>query len=334
MTIDAFFHRIWKDRNWVAYGLWPISLLYQIVVELRRLGYATGLLSTEHFKQPVVVFGNLTVGGSGKTPLTIWAAHHLKAAGFSPGIISRGYGRRHPEQTRMVDATCTVEDVGDEPLAIWQATQVPVAVARHRADAIRILMKQCSCNIFLSDDGLQHLSLATDLKVLVIEGQERFGNGFCLPAGPLRERASRAATFDLTIVNGKGQADEYSMQCELTDAVNLCDASQMVSLDALVGKSVSAFAGTRHPDRFFTMLSACGIDSENFGFPDHHEFTAQDFDSVAGSDNIVLMTEKDAVKCLEFAKPNWWYVKLEATPEPTFQDTFTRMVTRLIQQKQ
>ncbi len=331
MTVDAFFQQIWQNRNLTAYGLWPVSLLYQAVVELRRLGYVTGLLGTEHFTQPILVFGNLTVGGSGKTPLTIWAANHLKEAGFSPGIISRGYGRRHPEQTRVVDATCTAEEVGDEPLVIWHATQLPVAVARRRADAIRILMKQCDCNIYLSDDGLQHLSLATDLKVLLIDGQERFGNGFCLPAGPLRERASRASAFDLTIVNGKGQANEYTMQCDLADVVNLYDSTRVTQLNTFINKPVFAFAGTRHPDRFFAMLKSHGIESENLAFPDHHEFTVHDFDLVTGSEKIVLMTEKDAVKCAEFAKPDWWYVKLEAKPETNFQNAFTEMVTRLSQ---
>ena len=329
MTVDEFFRPIWKDRKFAAYGLWPISLVYMAVVELRRLGYATGLLGVEHFSQPVVVFGNLTVGGTGKTPLTIWAVNYLKDAGFRPGVISRGYGRRNSENTRLVDATADAQDVGDEPLVIWQATSAPVAVAKRRADAIRLLMKECDCDVFLSDDGLQHLSLATDLKILLIDGRERFGNRFCLPAGPLREPVYRATDFDLTIVNGQGQPDEYSMQCELTEAINLLDNTKVLQLDSLAGKPVFAFAGIRHPEKFFGMLKACGIESRDHSFSDHHEFDQQDFDSVQGSDHVVLMTEKDAVKCMEFAQPNWWYVRLKAEPEKAFQEEFSRRLKQL-----
>ncbi len=329
MNLDQFFQRIWKDRNVLAYGLWPISLLYSTVVEIRRLGFSTRLLAVEKFSQPVVVIGNLSVGGTGKTPLTIWAANFLKSSGFFPGIVSRGYGRGHPEQTHRVNEYSTADEVGDEPLLIWRATQVPVAVAPRRADAIRKLMKESDCNIFLSDDGLQHLSLSSDLKIAVIDGQERFGNGFCLPAGPLRERAKRIDTYDLKIASGTGHGDEYSMDYRLTQVVNLQDSEKIRRLDTMIGKSVYAFAGIRHPDRFFEMLAVQGIESENYHFPDHHEFSPSDFEPAIDQDAIVLMTEKDAVKCSEFAAPNWWYVKAEVTPDSAFQKVFADKVAQL-----
>ena len=332
MNLEEIFPRIWKDRNPLAYGLWPISMFYSTAVELRRLGYSSGLFAVEHFNFPTIVIGNLTVGGTGKTPLTIWAVNFLKECGYSPGVISRGYGRQDPWRSRMVTQDSTPEEVADEPLLIMRQTNAPVAVANKRSDAIRMLMRESDCDIIVSDDGLQHLSISTDLKVVLIDGQERFGNNFCLPAGPLRESSRHISAFDLVIVNGQGQANEYSMICSFTEAVNLLDKSQTRSMDSFVGENVTAVAGIRNPERFFDMLKQQGIESVNHPFADHHDFIPSEFEQIP-TDRPVLMTEKDAVKCEQFAGPDWWYIGLEAKPEASFQEVFVRSVEKIMSRR-
>ena len=329
MNLDDFFRQVWKDRNPTALGFWPLSLLYSTLVEIRRFGYSCGLFAVEHFQFPIIVIGNLTVGGTGKTPLTIWAVEHLKNAGYSPGVISRGYGRRVAE-THLVGEDSTPDIAGDEPLVIWRRTNVPVAVARQRSDAIRLLIKEKDCNIFISDDGLQHLSIESDLKIMLIDGDERFGNGFCLPAGPLRESSRHANRVDLKLVNGTAQTDEYSMACKLTEAVNLLNNAKTRTLESFAGETVSAVAGIRNPKRFFKLLAERNIQSKNHSFPDHHDFTREDLSAILSTDDIVLMTEKDAVKCVQFASPNWWCVKLEAIPETAFQNAFSDRVSAIV----
>lgn len=330
MNSEEIFRRIWKDRNLLTYGLWPISLFYSTAVELRRLGYSSGLFAVENFHIPIIVIGNLTVGGTGKTPLTIWAVKFLTERGYSPGVISRGYGRSDPELTRMVTDLSTAEEVADEPLLIKRQTNAPVAVAQKRSDAIRMLMRETDCDVFISDDGLQHLSISSDLKVLLIDGQERFGNNFCLPAGPLRESSRRVNAFDLVIANGQGQANEYSMDCKFTEAVNVLNRSQTRPLNSFVGDAVKAVAGIQNQDRFFDMLKEQGIESINHSFPDHHDFIPSEFEEISAGSQTILMTEKDAVKCERFAGPDWWYVGIEATPEASFQEVFARSVANIV----
>ena len=329
MNLDEFFRQVWKDRNLTALGFWPLSLLYSTIVEIRRFGFSCGLFAVEHFQFPIIVIGNLTVGGTGKTPLTIWAVENLKNSGYSPGVISRGYGRRISE-THLVGVDSTPDIAGDEPLVIWRRTNVPVAVSRQRADAIRLLIKEKDCNIFISDDGLQHLSIESDLKIMLIDGEERFGNGFCLPAGPLRESSRHVHSVDLKLVNGTGQKNEFSMACKLTEAVNLLNNSKTRTLDSFAGENVSAIAGIRNPKRFFKLLTEQNIQSKNFSFPDHHDFTREDLSAILPPDDIVLMTEKDAVKCAQFASPNWWCVNLEAIPEDAFQNAFADRVSAIV----
>ncbi len=328
MKPEDFFQRVWKDRNLVAWGLWPASLLYSTLATLRRFGYSSGLFAVEKFSLPIVVIGNLTVGGTGKTPLTIWAVEFLRSAGYSPGVISRGYGRRSTENC-LVDSDSTPALVGDEPLVIWRRTGAPVAVARRRADAVRLLMRAHDCNVFISDDGLQHLSIASDLKVLLIDAEERFGNGFCLPAGPLRESVRNSRRCDLTIVNGAGRAGEYSMTSDMNEAVNLLDGSKTRPLGSFAGQAVSAFAGIRHSDRFFESLRQQGIQSDIYSFPDHHDFSDSDFDAIGKAGEPVLMTEKDAVKCARFASSDWWYVRFDVLPENDFQKAFADKVAAI-----
>ncbi len=329
MSLQNFFRRVWKDRNPIALGLSPISLLYGSVVALRRLGYTSGLLAVEKFNRPIVVIGNLTVGGTGKTPLTIWVVNLLKRSGYTPGVVSRGYGRRDTA-TRLVGMDSSSEEVGDEPLVIWRRTGVPVAVAKRRTDAVRLLMKESDCDIFISDDGLQHLAIAADLKILLIDGEERFGNGFCLPAGPLRESKSHAAQCDLVIVNGQGGAGEFSMDCQFVEVTNVTDQMKTCRFTDLADETIVAVAGIRHPERFFAMLKKQGIKSRNLPFPDHHPFSPHELETFLNPAETVLMTEKDAVKCASMASPNWWYVTLEVTPDTAFKNAFLSRVATMV----
>ncbi len=310
-------HKIWSSRNPVALALWPISIIYCGAVELRRLAYRIDLLHSVRFEQPVIVVGNLTVGGSGKTPLTIWLANYLKEQGFSPGIVSRGYGRKTCATIR-VHPDSDPSEAGDEPLLIARSTMMPVAVAHKRSDAVTMLLAQTECDIFISDDGLQHLSLNHDLSVAVVDDERGMGNSFCLPAGPLRESRSLLKRADLRISRGKRRSGSYAFEVAVTAACNVLNPQHARDLASFSNEQVVAVAGIRNPDRFFQTLSQYDISCKPRAFPDHHVYSNLDFADLDDPDISVLMTEKDAVKCEGFARPNWWAVGIRVQPEAGF----------------
>lgn len=310
MAIERRLNSVWKSRNLIALILWPISLIYCALVELRRFAYACQLIRVVRFKQPIIVVGNITVGGTGKTPFTIWLANYLKEMGFKPGIVSRGYGRVD-KSPRLVKPDSDPDSVGDEPLLISRRTNLPVAVAPRRAQAVQLLLSNSDSNIFISDDGLQHLGLASDLKFALIDGEERFGNLFCLPAGPLRESTRRLQHVDFKVVKGQGSGDEYSMNFKVENVVNIKNPHHSKSLESFSHEKVTAITGIRNPETFHTMLRNAGIEFDHVEFPDHHRYTEEDFRKIASEKSVILMTEKDAVKCEEFALTNWWYVVID-----------------------
>lgn len=331
MTVHQALQLIWKDRNPIAWLLWPLSLVYCCVVELRRFLYSIGLFAITRFDQPFIVIGNLTVGGTGKTPLTVWLVNFLKENGYSPAVVSRGYGRINTDVTMLVSPASDPIEVGDEPVLISRRTQSPVAVSKYRIDAVRLLNQHTNCDIVVSDDGLQHLSIEPSLTIALIDGEERFGNSFCLPAGPLREGTSRLKSVDFKLVRGIGTEGEYSMNYRIDRVVNVCDPRRSRSIESLVDEQVVAVAGIRNSHRFFDLLEECGVRSRNIPFPDHHRFTIEDFHTLNDSETTVVMTEKDAVKCEYFAGANWWYVAIDANPEPQFvtalKDSLSRLTT-------
>jgi tetraacyldisaccharide 4'-kinase len=294
-------------RHW--YGEAPVpaaaragEALYRAASSLRRRLYMGGVLRARHPGIPVVVVGNVTAGGTGKTPLVIALVERLREAGWSPGVASRGYGREGSDALWVEGAT-PPHLAGDEPLLIAHRTGVPVRVDRDRAAGARALA-ECGCDIVVCDDGLQHYRLARDVEIEVIDGRRRYGNGRLLPAGPLREPAERGLACDFRVVNlGEGGAatpefGEWPMRLAVADALPLAGRRPR-PLATFAGQRVHAVAGIGHPQRFFQMLRARGIAVVPHAFADHHPFRAADLDFA--SPLPVLMTEKDAVKCAGFA---------------------------------
>lgn len=277
---------------------------------------------------PVIVVGNLTVGGTGKTPMIIWLAGFLKERGYTPGIVSRGYGgtaRHWPQQVRP-DTDPVV--VGDEPVIISRRTKCPVAVAPNRYVAARELIKYTGCDIILCDDGLQHLGLERDLEIAVIDGQRQFGNNRCLPAGPLREPVSRLKSVDMIVSNGHAGKNQYLMEYDPLplQALAATDNEQR-ELASFAGQTVHAVAGIGNPSNFFSILRNNGMNIIRHVFPDHYNFLAEDL--CFADDLPIVMTEKDAVKCERFVIPDAWYLPVRARLSNAFEHRFSILLQEL-----
>ena len=307
--------RLWYGRHPLALPLAPLSWLYLLALGCRRLMYSTGILSMSRLAVPVIVVGNLTVGGTGKTPLVIWLARYLQARSYRPGIVSRGYGGVAQRQPRRVEPDSDPVLAGDEPVLLAQRTGCPVIVAPDRVKAAQTLLRQTECDILLCDDGLQHTGLARDVEIAVIDGERRFGNGYCLPAGPLREPRSRLNTVDMIVANSRAGASEYLMEYVNLPVISL-DGGREVTLERFRQQTVHAVAAIGNPERFFSTLRRNGITIEAHAFPDHHGFRRADLEFGDGA--AVLMTEKDAVKCRDFRLDNAWYVPIDVTLPETF----------------
>ncbi|HND99147.1 MAG TPA: tetraacyldisaccharide 4'-kinase, partial [Plasticicumulans sp.] len=294
--------------------------LYAVLTALRRLAYRCGWLASERLPVPVVVVGNISVGGTGKTPLLAMLAEALKARGYRPGLIARGYGGRSTHWPRLVDADSDPLEVGDEPVLLAGLTGCPMAVDPDRpAAARRLLAEHPELDLLLADDGLQHYRLARDLEIAVIDGRRCHGNGWLLPAGPLREPVSRLATVDFVVINGEGgsvQPGEYAMRVEGDTCVNLADPTLTRPLAAFRGRRcLHALAGIGDPQKFFASLEAAGLAFERHPFADHHACRPDELDFGPGT--TTLMTGKDAVKCRGFPgnQARWW-LAVQAVTEP------------------
>ena len=323
-TLTRWATDIWYKDPFIGVWLMPLGFIFSDAVKFRKFLYRLGVLKTHTLPVPVVVVGNITVGGTGKTPLIIWLAGFLKDSGFKPGIISRGYGGQAESWPQMVTADSDDKNVGDEALLIAKQTACPMAVGPLRADAANMLLKQTDCNVILSDDGLQHYALNRDIEIAVIDGERRFGNGYCLPAGPLREPIERLQSVDFVVVNGeKSEENEFSMQLVGDTAVNLV-TGELKSLQEFKAVDCHALAGIGNPDRFFKLLETAGLICTCHSFSDHYQFQRHDIEF---SDNKpVLMTEKDAVKCTAFAGLQHWYLPVKAKPEPVFSEQLLKLL--------
>ncbi|MBS4096309.1 MAG: tetraacyldisaccharide 4'-kinase [Sulfuricella sp.] len=305
----------WIERQWQRFGPWQIALLplaglFGALSALRRALYRIGILRVRHLPVPVVVIGNIAVGGAGKTPLVLWLANFLKEQGYFPGIISRGYGgAAQTAQAVTLDADPTL--VGDEPLLLARRSGCPVWIGQDRPAAGQALLQaHPECNVLLSDDGLQHYALGRAVEIAVIDGTRGCGNGLLLPAGPLRESRARLASVDAVVVNGPGEQAGLRMSLAGERFANLRDPRQNADLTLFAGKKLHAVAGIGNPQRFFATLRNLGVEFTEHPFPDHHPYQPDDLAFAATE--MVVMTEKDAVKCAAFATPNWWMLAVSA----------------------
>jgi len=297
--------KFWEKRNWFAYCLSPLAFIFQTIAAIQKIKKVTRL------KIPIIVVGNITVGGTGKTPLVIWLANFLRQQGFNPGIISRGYAGKAPYYPYSVTPTSNPIHTGDEALLLAQRTYCPVVIDPNRVAAAKKILADNNCNIIISDDGLQHYKLGRDIEIIVIDGEGRFGNGFCLPAGPLREPLTRLKEVDFIVTNGQPQQNEYGMQLMPGKFQQLKNQTISYPLEYFKNKTVHAVAGIGNPQRFFKLLKAMGLTIIEHPFPDHYLFKKEDFNF--SKHETIVMTEKDAVICRDFAGENYWYLPVEAT---------------------
>ena len=303
--------RIWSGESPLWLLLLPLSWLYGLVSGIIRLFYRLGIKRVWRAPVPVVVVGNLTAGGNGKTPVVVWLVEQLQKRGIRPGVVSRGYGGKAAYYPLLLTTETTTAEAGDEPVLIFQRTGAPVAVSPVRSDAVQALLAGHAVQIIITDDGLQHYALARDKEIVVIDGVRRFGNGWWLPAGPMRERASRLKSVDAVIVNGgEAKSGEIPMRLLPGMAVNLVTGERrsVAELPSLV-----AMAGIGHPPRFFATLEQCGARLEKrVPLADHQALVAEQVEALTAPGQTLIMTEKDAVKCRAFAKDNWWYLPVDA----------------------
>jgi tetraacyldisaccharide 4'-kinase len=319
-SLETTLTRAWLRRGPIACALYPVSLLFRAIASLRARLYRSGVLASTRLPVPVIVVGNIFIGGTGKTPLTIWLADALRSAGFTPGIISRGHGGKGA-LPREVTVDASASDVGDEPLLIARRSGCPVVVGRVRADAGKALLAaHPEVDVLITDDGLQHYALQRDIELVLFDGRGA-GNGWLLPAGPLREPASRRRDFtivnapvlDSALVRSVGGVP-FQMQLIGGQAERLVAPAERVDLAALRGKTIVAAAGIGNPGRFFAMLRAAGLTFAELPLPDHHDFHDNPFTALDAE--VILITEKDAVKCgqIENLKndPRLWVVPVTA----------------------
>ena len=308
MWVKLTVPKFWEQKNIISYALLPFSLIYQGIVRLRKLYYR--LVAGKKPQVPVIVVGNITVGGSGKTPMVIYLTELLASKGYRPGIISRGYGGKSSAYPLIVTPNSKVEEVGDEALLLAHRTQFPVVVAPNRAIAVNALHKKC--DVIISDDGLQHYALHRDIELVVIDPNLGLENKFCLPAGPLRETIARLQDVDFVIKNYNVDwtGDTYSMIMEPVVVSNLKDPTLTKKITDFKNQVVHAIAGIGNPKRFFQTLRQHEVQVIEHPFPDHHIFQPKDF---LFQDNAhIIMTEKDAVKCQTMADHNFWYLQVAA----------------------
>lgn len=328
-------HNLWL-RAWYGKSIWiylllPFSWLFIAISAIRKFIFI-------HFLQkklsvPVVIVGNISVGGTGKTPLIIELVKYLQQHGYTPGVVSRGYGGKASHYPYLLNAQSQVSETGDEPMLIYSATQCSVCVAPDRVAAAQRLI-QAGCSIILSDDGLQHYRLGRALEIAVVDGQRLFGNQQRLPVGPLRESVSRLKSVDFIVVNNLAKKDSlsdfhhlHSMKIQPQAWRKLFSWQEIPLTDIDFKRPIHAIAGIGNPERFFNTLDSLSLNYDAQTFPDHHEFSVEDFSSYA--EDTVLMTEKDAVKCQSFAKPEWYSLIVGAHLDEQFWQEFQQKLAKL-----
>jgi tetraacyldisaccharide 4'-kinase len=327
----------WLERHWQSITpltplLYPLSLVFGLVVASRRALYRFGLLERVRLPVPVVIVGNVSVGGTGKTPLVLWLAAFLRERGRKPGIVSRGYRGRTAVPQAVTPASLP-EECGDEPVLIAQRSDGPVWIGADRVAAARALLAaHPDCDIIVADDGLQHYRLGRDVEISVIDGARGLGNALLLPAGPLREPESRLAEVDFLVVNGAGvglkarAVAAFDMALKPRGFYNLLNPQQRGTAGMFKNRAVHAVAGIGNPQQFFDSLQRLGVTFTAHRFPDHHAFRAADL-KYPGAD-FVVMTEKDAVKCRQFADERHWVLRVDAEVDSALGERILQKIGR------
>lgn len=325
MDTKFFFQqpKFWQTKNIYAILLLPFSLIFKLTVKIRFFLYRKNIFKFTKFKIPVIVVGNISVGGTGKTPLVIWLANFLFENGFKPGIVSRGFS--------------------DEAILIHRRVKlynIPLFANVDRALAVeRLLQANHDCNVIISDDGLQHYALARDVEIIVVDGERGFGNGLCLPAGPLREPISRISKADFIVINGENKENKipvdnklYQMNLMPTKFINVFDHDKVLALDDkyFIDKKIHAVAGIGNPQRFFSALEKLNLKFIAHAFSDHYIYIPEDLNF--GADTIIIMTEKDAVKCegKNFSNQNFWFLSIDAKLDENFGKNILEVLPGII----
>lgn len=307
--------------------LWPVSLIFGAIAVVRRALYRKGVLRATKLAVPVIVVGNINVGGTGKTPLVIWLERRLREEGLNPGVICSGYGSRGgPPRPALADSDPA--SVGDEAVVLARRLACPVWVGAERAAAGQALLSAHEdCNVVLSDDGLQHYALARDVEIAVIDGERGFGNGMLLPAGPLREPVGRLHTLDAVVINGPAlfarellphDVPAFDMELAGKDFYDVLNPATRAGPERFAQQDIHAVAAIGNPQRFFSRLRELGLSFTAHPFPDHHAFTPADFEFAGNA--TVIMTEKDAVKCERFCSENYWALAADPAAEPALAE--------------
>lgn len=333
---DKLIEQIWYSSHPLGWLLVPLGWIYAIVMTVRRWCYQTGIIAINPVDVPVIVVGNLAVGGTGKTPLVFWLVEYFRGRGLTPGIASRGYGGRFSSKPQQVRADSNPALVGDEPVLLARNTLSPVVIASRRRDAAEKLITHYDCNLIICDDGLQHYALDRDIEIAMIDGLRRFGNGRCLPAGPLREPTGRMRQVDIVVSKFKSSQHEYRMDYTYGDLVALHDHEQQLPITEFSGQAVHALAGIGNPEGFFFYLRQQQLRPEEHVFPDHYDFQLRDLRFNDGS--AVIMTEKDAIKCsrhvVEQGWRNYWYLPVKASLPEAFTARLEELMREIVNEQE
>ena len=334
------------EQAWYRRSSWlkllrPVELLFRFLSARRRQSYASGQKQSWTAPVPVIVVGNISVGGTGKSPLVVWLVEYLRAKGLKPGVISRGYGANPPCTPYFVTSGSSASEAGDEPLMIVRRTGVPMVIAPDRVAAAKLLLEQTSCDLIISDDGLQHYALNRSIEIVVVDGSRGFANGRCLPEGPLREPVERLDEVDLIVVNGTAApglfsenqskecgAKQFSMQLTSDFFVHVKRASHCPVDQWTQRRQVDAIAGIGNPQRFADTLTGLGFTPQLHRFPDHYRYKQEDLDF--GEDSVLIMTEKDAVKCDHITLNNAWYLQVSARLDESFSSRLDSLLKQTV----
>ena len=325
-------NQYYKKSSWILILL-PLSYIYFLIIFLRSWSYKSGIFKTIKINVPVIIVGNINIGGTGKTPLVIWLLEKLIKFGMKPGLICRGYNSNASKSIEVLKNS-KVENVGDEALMIKLRLDIPIFSGKKRGQVARsLLMTYPDVDVVISDDGLQHFELFRDFEIVVVDGVRLFGNGHLIPAGPLRETVTRVKKVDAVVINSQVKKEIlplfentnnlYEMAYSGDVLQNCVHTNQIFDLSR-IDKEIIAVTGIGNPERFFTQLTNAGVNFKRRIFNDHHMFTESDFKDYDGME--IVMTEKDAVKCKIFAKENFWFLPVSADVE---EKLFTKIIKKI-----